>query len=166
MNDCDALLQAVTKQARALGLPVSEKTAPHVVINSRTVTRFGCCRFADGSYTIEVAANVAMGGEGPCRETLAHELLHTCPGCRNHGARWREYARRMNQAYGYNIRRTTTNEAMGVVSQRPYKYLLRCEVCGTELGRYRASPLTRHPERYRCRCGGRLKLIFPVEEKK
>lgn len=159
MNDCDALLQEVTGQARALGIPISDRIAPHVTVNRRAAARFGCCRFAKDGFTIEVATCVAEGSERACRETLAHELLHTCPGCHDHGERWKSYAKQMNRAYGYNIRRTTTHEAMGVVRQKPYKYLLRCEKCGAELGRYRASPLTRHPERYRCRCGGRLQMV-------
>lgn len=158
MNDCDGLLREVAEQARALGIPISDRIAPHVAVNRRAVTRFGCCRFAKDGFVIEVATCVANGNERACRETLAHELLHTCPGCHDHGKRWKSYAKQMNRAYGYNIRRTTTHEAMNVVKPRPYRYILRCEKCGTELGRYRASSLTRHPERYRCRCGGRLRL--------
>ena len=107
MNDCDALLREVTAQAVALGIPVSQKVEPHVVINTRAATRFGCCIFdgKTGCFRIEVARRVAEGPEMSCRETLAHELLHTCYGCQNHGARWKEYAQRMNNAYGYHIRR-------------------------------------------------------------
>lgn len=158
MNDCDALLREVTAQAVALGIPVSQKVEPHVVINTRAATRFGCCIFdgKTGRFRIEVARRVAEGPEMSCRETLAHELLHTCYGCRNHGKRWKGYAARMNDAYGYAIARAATNEAMGVGEGRPYRYLLRCDRCGAEFGRYRASALTRHPERYRCKCGGKI----------
>lgn len=158
MNDCDGLLKEVMAQVAALGIPVSQKIEPHVSINARAVTRFGCCIFDGkaGSFRIEVARRVAEGPEAGCRETLAHEVLHTCYGCRNHGKRWKEYAARMNRAYGYTITRATTNEAMGVGESRPYRYLFRCERCGVEFGRYRASALTRHPERYRCKCGGKI----------
>ena len=57
-------------------------------------------------------------------QTLAHEVLHTCPGCRNHGALWKEYAARMNGAYGYAISRTGTCEALGVADVRPVRYRL------------------------------------------
>lgn len=159
MNDCDSLLQTVITQARELGIPVSGEIDPHVVLNRRAVSRFGCCKLEGGRPRIEVALRVAEGPEGSCRETLAHEVLHTCPGCRNHGQRWREYARRMNEAWGYHISRTTTDEALGVEQARPCRYLLRCGSCGAEIKRFRSSPLTRHPERYRCRCGGQLTLL-------
>lgn len=156
MNDCDRLLKLVIDQARGIGIPVSERIDPHVRINTRAVARFGCCKYQGGKPVIEVAGRIAEGPEESCRETLAHEVLHTCWGCRNHGERWKGYAQRMNRAYGYHISRTSTDREMGVEADRPYKYLLRCESCGAEFRRFRASPLTRHPERYRCGCGGRL----------
>lgn len=161
MRDCDALLREVMAQAAALGIPYSGKIEPRVGINDRAVTRFGCCTYnrGTGEYRIEVARRVAEGPEGKCRETLAHELLHTCYGCRNHGKRWKSYAEKMNRAYGYAIARAATNEEMGVAASRPYRYLFRCDRCGAEFGRYRASAFTRHPERYRCKCGGRLKAL-------
>lgn len=159
MNDCDALLREIVEQALALGIPLSKDIDPHVQINSRAVTRFGCCKYEKGRYMIEVALRVAQGPERSCREILAHEALHTCWGCRNHGKRWKEYARRMNLACDYHISRTSTDEEMGIAAQRPYQYLLRCEKCGAEFKRLRASALTRTPERYRCRCGGRIRIV-------
>lgn len=157
MLDCDALLRQVMEQAVALGIPFSREIEPGVIINSRAVSRFGCCKYQKGRYTIEVAKRVAQGNEEACREILAHELLHTCYGCRNHGKRWKWYAQKMNEAYGYHIQRTSTDEDMGLTQSRPFRYLLRCERCGAEIKRFRASSLTQHPERYRCKCGGRLK---------
>ena len=159
MNDCDGLLRKVMEQASALQIPFSEKLDTRVRINRRAVTRFGCCIYKEGKYVIEVAERVALGPEESCMETLAHELLHTCYGCRNHGKRWKGYAEKMNRAYGYAISRSSTNEELRVKEMRPCKYLLRCENCGMEFKRFRSSDLTKHPERYRCKCGGRLYKI-------
>lgn len=162
MNDCDGLLKSVWEQAAGLGIPVSRRIDPRVRVNRRAVSRFGCCKYEAGQYRIELALRVAQGPEESCRETLAHEILHTCPGCRNHGAKWKAYAEKMNRAFGYHITRTATNEALGVEPGRAWKYRLKCESCGAEIGRFRASALTRHPERYRCRCGGRLQLVVEL----
>lgn len=158
MLDCDGLLRRVMTEAAALKIPYSDRVDPHVKVNSRAVSRFGCCKYRDGYYTIEVAKRVAEGPERTCRAVLAHELLHTCYGCRNHGKRWKGYAERMEQAYGYIIKRTSTDEELGVEQTGAYRYLLQCGSCGLEFRRYRASALTRHPERYRCKCGGRIYL--------
>lgn len=159
MNDCDRLMRETAEQARKLGIPLAGRIEPHVRINRRAVNRLGCCRRQGGGYVIELAARVAEGTEESCRETLAHELLHTCTGCQNHGALWKEYARRMNEAYGYHIKRVAAENTTEGIRPRLFRYLIKCEKCGVELGRYRASSLTQHPERYRCRCGGKLQRV-------
>lgn len=160
MNDFDTLLVQVAEQARALGIPISRQICPHVQVNRRAVSRFGCCYLREGSYVIELAEGLLTGPEAACRQTLAHELLHTCPGCQNHGPLWRSYAQRMNQAYGYRIARTDTCQALGLPEQAPVRHLVVCRACGREFRRTRASALVLHPERYRCRCGGKLVRKF------
>ena len=160
MNDFDALLARVIGQARALGLPVSGRIDPHVAVNRRAVTRFGCCFQQGQDFRIELSERLLTAPEGACLQTLAHEVLHTCPGCRNHGQRWREYAGRMNAAYGYAISRTGTCGELGVPDERPVRHLVVCTSCGREFPRTKASPLVLHPERYRCRCGGTLLRKF------
>lgn len=155
MNDFDALLPRVLEQARALGIPVSGRIAPHVRVNRRAATRLGCCIRQGREFTIELSARLLEADERACRQTLAHEVLHTCPGCGNHGAVWKGYAARMNAAYGYEIARTGS-----AAGEKPPRYLLVCRGCGAQFQRMRRSPLVEHPERYRCKCGGYLTRIF------
>ena len=140
----DALLARVVAQARAIGIPVSGRIDPRVTLNRRSAGRFGCCRVREGAVL----------------ETLAHEVLHTCWGCKNHGERWKGYAQRMNAAYGYHISRTNTWEALGLPDPKKVNHLVVCRRCGREFKRSRASSLVLHPERYRCRCGGTLERKF------
>lgn len=156
MNNFDALLIRVAAQARALNIPISAHIHPEVAVNRRAAARFGCCRRQGEGYQIELSDRLLEAGEGACCQTLAHELLHTCPGCQNHGPRWKSYAQRMNAAYGYHIARTDTCEALGVPDRRPVRHLVVCDQCGLEYRRAKASRLVQHPERYRCRCGGTL----------
>lgn len=155
-NRVNALLAQVIGEARALGIPVSEGIAPEVKLNRRATGRFGCCIRRDGTYTIELSARLLNAEEQAVRQTLAHEVLHTCWGCANHGARWKGYAARMNAACGYTIARTDTCERLGVEDTARTRYVLVCTRCGTQFRRSRRSRLVEHPERYRCRCGGRL----------
>ncbi len=159
-QEVDDLLARVIAQARALCIPVSLHIDPAVRLNQRATGRFGCCRFSGGRYVIEVSARLLAAGAEAVGETLAHEVLHTCPGCRDHGAIWKSYAGRMNGAYGYHISRTGSWEALGLPDQRQGKYLLVCQKCGREFKRTRASSLVLHPERYRCRCGGTLERKY------
>lgn len=50
MNQPDLLLQIVLAQARSIGIPVSQNIDPHVQINRRAATRFGCCMKKEGNF--------------------------------------------------------------------------------------------------------------------
>lgn len=158
-EELDALLVRVTDQARAVGIPVSRRICPQVRLNHRARTRFGCCVRREGRYTIELSAQLAgQGSREAVARVLAHEVLHTCHGCSNHGARWKSYAQRMNDAYGYAIRRTDDYGSLGLEDDRPVRYYVVCSRCGRRIPRMKRSPLVDHPERYRCQCGGTLRV--------
>ena len=155
----DGLLALAIAQARAVKIPVSQAIDPRVRLNRRAKTRFGCCVRKGGAYTIELSAQLAEeGSEDAILQVLAHEVLHTCCGCSNHGPRWQGYARRMNEAYGYHIRRTDSYGGLGLEDGRPVRYYVVCAKCGRRIPRMKRSPLVDHPERYRCACGGALRV--------
>ena len=42
-----------------------------------------------------------------------------------------------------------------------YKYIVVCDKCGTTIGKYfRAGKVVQHPEYYRCKCGGSIRIIY------
>ena len=155
--DINKLLKEVIAESKALGIPVSDRISPEVVINSRAKTRFGCCKRTAQGYVIELSDRAVAAGEAVCREILAHEILHSCPGCINHQVRWKHYAGMMKQAYGYDIRTTRKCADLGVESGYQARYRLKCERCGAVLERMKKSSLIKSYWRYRCRCGGKLK---------
>ena len=152
----DGLLALAIRQAEALGIPAAKGILPQVKLNRRATGRFGCCIRRGNVYTIELAARMLAAEDRMILQTLVHEVLHTCPGCANHGPRWKSWAERMNRAYGYHISRTDSPDRLGLPDEGPARYLLVCTRCGAEIGRSRRSAVVQHPERYRCRCGGRL----------
>lgn len=160
-NNLDLLLAQVIAQARSLDIPVSCRIDPHVAVNTRARTRFGCCRSGPGGHSIEVSSLLLGAQEQAVCQVLAHEVLHTCPGCANHGAGWRHWAALMSRQFGYDIRRTDSHEALGIEDPRPVRYVVVCLQCGRRMERMKRSPLVDHPERYRCRCGGCLSVELP-----
>lgn len=156
MNDFDLLLKTVIQQAKRINIPVSDRISPHVAVNKRAVRRFGCCKKENGGYTVELSEMLIDAPEKSCMQTIAHELIHTCPGCMNHGETFKKYAEKMNREYGYDISRTNTKEDMGVKEKAPCRYLIICQKCGKKIERIKRSPLVDDPSAYRCRCGGRL----------
>lgn len=134
-------------------------------VNERALSRWGQCRRnADGTYNIEIAKRLLTDPritDEACKETILHEILHTCPGCMKHTGQWKQYAELLNARYGYHIKRVTKGEEKGVenyeVKSRPVKYIFTCEVCGAVIRRKRESKFTRNYRQYRCgRCGGRF----------
>ena len=158
-GEVDSLLALAIAQARAVKIPVSGGICPQVRLNRRARTRFGCCVRRDGGYTIELSAQLAReGSRDAVMQVLAHEVLHTCYGCSNHGPRWKGYAQRMNAAYGYHISRTDSYGGLGIEDDRPVRYYVVCQTCGRRIPRMKRSSLVDHPERYRCNCGGVLRV--------
>lgn len=45
MLDCDGLPGQVMARSKALKIPFSADIDPHVIINSRAESRFGCCKY-------------------------------------------------------------------------------------------------------------------------
>ncbi len=157
--DFNSLLQAVLKEMRAAGIPVSERVAPEVRVNTRAKKRYGCCVKAGDGFVIELSAFLFEAEESTVRTVLAHELLHTCPGCMNHGPQWKRYAAAVRERLGYAVTRTASYPVLPEHPPQPPKYILRCEQCGAVITRQKRSALVEHPSRYRCRCGGKLRRV-------
>jgi len=165
MTEIDEKLQKVLAQARELSIPVSSKVQNEVVINNRAKTRFGCCRKTKSGYVIEISKFLISGPEKAIYQTLAHEVLHTCPGCQNHSLDWKAHAETMNRFFDYNIKRTSTPLEMGmeeggpVRSPRPVKYAFVCKKCGRRIERSKKSKLVTHTHLFKCLCGGKIEKL-------
>lgn len=91
---------------------------------------------------------------------MIHELIHTIPGCMNHGPRFKNVADLVNYFYPkYNIQTSTTGENYGVTrKERPDRYLVKCSSCGAE-SKYKRKPavwqwVNRNISPFRCtKCG-------------
>lgn len=112
--ELNRILKEVIKQAQDIGIPVPADICEQVDINPRPKKRYGCCRLKNGVYHIEISEFILACDPEKISGVIAHEVLHTCKGCYNHGNMWKRYAVMMNSAYGYNIKRTSSNEEMGI----------------------------------------------------
>lgn len=86
-------------------------------VNTRAKKRWGqCTKTSEGVFTIDISVRL-LDENTPLislKETLYHEILHTCNGCMNHAKQWKSYAKIVNDAYGCNIKRTTSASEMQV----------------------------------------------------
>jgi hypothetical protein len=74
-------------------------------------------------------------------KTMAHELIHTIPGCSNHGPNFKRYAELINRHYPeYNVSTYYTpdsDEIENIANIKKPKYVVTCENCGVKTYFYR-----------------------------
>lgn len=169
-KDLNTVLKKVICEAREVKIPVPYHICEEVFINPRPKKRFGCCKKQEDQFLIEISEFVLASSEEAIKGILAHEVLHTCPGCYEHGARWKEYAARMNETYGYRIKRVSTRRELGLPQQEgetedgKIRYIIKCNRCGREYPRQRYTCIMKKINAYRCNCGGKLTVIKVEEE--
>ena len=64
------------------------------------------------------------------KETIIHELIHTCPRCQSHGKIWMKYAKILNDKYGYELMTTKDYEAV-FNKELPILHKYVCKTCGS-----------------------------------
>lgn len=102
-------------QVKAVGIEYGQIT--DFSTNERTRGWWGRCHKESGStFKIEICARLLCSDipVHSLRTVLVHEILHTVPGCFNHGKKWHDLGQRMDTAYHYNITRTASAEKLGI----------------------------------------------------
>ena len=130
-------------------------------VNTRAKKRWGQCCKSNGEYKINISIELLKDdvSDKATKDTIMHEIIHTCKGCMNHGKEWKSIASLVNDCYGfYNIKTCTSAEEKGI-SREPrkieYKYMFVCETCGQEIKRQKESKFTKRYKDYKCgRCHG------------
>ena len=156
MKDFEKLQMVCMEEVRAAGI-----TPGNIVkwtINRRAKTRWGLCiKKGNGECEIQIAARLLEDdriSEDACKDTMIHEILHSCKGCTGHTGKWKQYAEIMNRKYGYHIKRVTSGEEKGVENYKgnsqPVKYVYRCAGCGQIVMRKKACKFTKYYRSYIC----------------
>ena len=163
MRNLENVMNKCIAQLEALGIEPGEIVS--IVPNYRAKSRWGQCKYRpDGKHEININAillDETKSSDDGLASTVMHEIIHTCKGCCNHGAEFKRIARLVNRTYGYNVKTASTAEDKGISSEtnierKEYKFLITCNKCGCEFHRQKESNVTKHPENYKCHCGGKL----------
>ena len=136
-------------------------------VNTRARHRWGQCEKTPQGYKINISQTLLdeRNEEKGLITTIIHELLHTCPGCMNHGANWKKLATQVNQKYGLNVKRTNSATEQGVKEdtrpQKNIKHKFVCKGCGAIILREKESKFTKNYEHYHCAiCKNGFEKIF------
>ena len=128
---------------------------------SRSSTRLGSCKKDRGIYKISLSVYILEDKEA-VRSTIAHELVHTCRGCMNHGTSFQRIGRMVEAKLGIPVSSKASreeSERSGIKDAyiKKARYRISCSNCDAVLYRQKKSALVMNPNRYRCgKCGGRL----------
>lgn len=121
----------------------------------------GVCRKNNNGFVVEISDFVFQYPENEIKDTIAHEIIHTCYGCFNHGKRFKFYCDKLN-AIGYNV--ATTYKGENYHNEEIFaKYKIVCEKCGIVTYRMKITKVIKNISRYKCsKCGGKLKVFEKI----
>lgn len=166
MRNLNTVYYECKSELDAIGITYGNITS--VVVNTRAKKRWGQCKSIPNGYIISI--NAALLDERNdikgLKETIIHEILHTCNGCMNHGIEWKRLADKVNHKYGYNVKRTSSADDKGVhdetrnIQPKAINYIIKCNNCGFEFKRTRHTSFVANPDNYRCSCGGCLSRVM------
>lgn len=166
MRDLQIIAAQCMRELDVLGIKYGEVIS--FEINTRAKKRWGQCKRIYGNkYSINISYRL-LEDDTPMvslKNTIIHELLHTCKDCMNHGENWKRQADKVNRAYGYGIKRCNSAEEKGVKElpeeSKKIKHRFVCKGCGQTIDRMRESRFTKYHTYYRCgRCGSDFEKLF------
>lgn len=148
----ERLMKECFEQLDKLG--IKYQTVTSLTCNKRYTARWATCvHKGRNKHDIILAAQLMLADDYHIQNTIMHEVLHTVKGCDNHGELWKRYAKKVNDAYGYNVKRTTSAEEKGLKDkkiERANKYFIGCPCCGRKWGYKSLSKAVKNPENFRC----------------
>lgn len=159
MKDLNAMFEKYYQFLCDCGLKMPERDQLEIAVNTRAHSFYGITRRIKGQpgcFKIEINKDLLddRNPNAPLVETIIHELLHTVPGCFNHGEKWQGIVDIINQHTGLHISRTSTIEDKGLVVFNPPNraplYLVTCPTCGCSIEYRRAAKVVLHPENFVC----------------
>lgn len=137
--DLQIVMKEVYKEIKDVGIPCKEIEGVKWT-NARK--KWGACWNKGGKYNITISDMLKQNGikEEAVKSVIAHEIIHTCEGCWNHGKQFRKYCEIVQKKYGYNPIGTRPDgghkpedldikEEM-VFGDQMFKYIIQCVDCG------------------------------------
>ena len=178
MTKADKLQNAVFEAMDILdSLDIDFGPIDKVSINRTAKGRWGQCCYdhVTKKYSININEDL-LSDAVPYKalmNTVLHEFLHAHEDRMCHTGEWKACANLVNIKYGYNIKRTTSSEEVGLKNyiDTSYKYRVVCDKCETVTCYKKKSRVVRmllmQPKDAWCHCnvcGGRDFTVYSRKE--
>lgn len=161
MKDLNKLFRIAKSNLDSIGIEYGNIVG--IFPNTRAKSRWGQCKIVNGTsiyewydkeFEINISSRILVDeiNDDKVISVIIHEILHTCEGCFNHGAKWKEYADLVNDCFScYKIERTQSCEFFGFNAREERAkistYKVQCGNCKNEFYRNRLFNLKT------CTCG-------------
>ncbi len=128
MKDLNKLYCECIKELDSIGVKYGNIVS--VVVNTRAKKRWGQCKivrnascWADRRYEISVSSRLLEDNipDKGTKETIIHEILHSCYGSNNHGPEWKNNVNLVNHKLGYNIKKNPHPKIKVLLFLRQYR---------------------------------------------
>jgi len=167
MRDLQAVAQECIKELDSIGIKCGKIKEFKV---NRRAQRWGLCRhYSNEGYCIIEISDTLLDERNDIKglkNTIIHELLHSCTPGAGHKGEWKRLADLVRCKLGYNIKRVSNESEKGVLinhhsREKGYKYAVSCVDCGYTYRRKKLSKVITHPSVYHCgKCGGVLQRVL------
>ncbi len=161
------LLTKCITDAKTNGLPVAIDRVDGVRLNHRRDCIGLCQRMSNGKFTVFFSDFYLALNDKEIGNVLMHELIHTIPGCWDHGVEFRQWMQVIN-ANGYNVEVSNRGDRAAklravceaaLVADKKHVVVVGCEH-GCRIPVSCRSKVARHPEYFECKLhGDELKLV-------
>ena len=129
MHDLDKIAQECIREVKAAQIPAQDDRI--VLITAKKMKDWGVCVATPRRFEIHINLRM-LSDQCPVKslkETVIHELIHTCPDAYDHGELFRHYARIMDERYGYEVLSESDEDAV-FHPDMPVLRRLVCPKCG------------------------------------
>ena len=145
-----------------------------IAFNPRLTRTCGRTRRLNGTFEMDFSVNFfKKGREASIRDTIAHEVVHTVPGCFNHGSRFKEVGTCLEK-HGYHVERLCKDDEYAKFVSRKeasgMTYHVVCESCGWDgtrrkkLSKILKGIMQEDQRRYSCpKCGSHKLSVYRID---
>lgn len=135
LRDLQKLYEACVHECKDANIPIRDNRVYKIKFTEHdSESSWGFCVLNKKRMTFSIFINSTLSSEAcpieELKDTVIHELLHTCPRCQGHGKTWMKYAGILNEKYGYEL--TTTRDDDAVFHKgKPVLHRYICKTCGS-----------------------------------
>jgi len=132
--------------------------------NNRALNRLGRCTcIGRNRYRISINEQfLKLANPENVHNTIMHEVIHSLPGCMNHGKEWQNAAKKVNANYNFTpitrLHDLAEDKHYENYVKSNYHYSIECEKCHTKWNYMKKTKTYSACKegRARCSCGSRI----------